>query len=104
MADQTIEVLLGGLRADMRALLTDARDRAKTDQQRAIDAMRAAASEQMQRIDKRIDALSNRHSLEPALVGAACGVLLCAAALIFGVWLGSRGVSVRWLLTFGWHL
>lgn len=104
MADQTIEVLLGGLRADMRALLTDARDRAKADQGKAVEAMRAAAAEQMSRIDKRIDALAQRRSLEPALWGAACGVVLCAAALIFGVWLGSRGVSVRWLLTFGWHI
>ena len=104
MADQTIEVLLGGLRADMRALLTDARDRAKADQQRAVEAMRAAAGEQMQRIDKRIDALAQRHSLEPALWGAGGGVLLAALLLLLGVWMGDRGVTIRWLLTFGWHL
>ena len=104
MADQTIEVLLGGLRADMRALLTDARDRAKADQQRAVEAMRAAVGEQMRLIDKRIDALAQRHGLEPALWGATCGVLVCAAALILGVWLGDHGVTPSWLLTFGWHL
>ncbi len=104
MADQTIEVLLGGIRADTRTLLTEARDRAKADQQKAIDAMKAAAAEQMQRIDKRIDALAQRHSLEPALWGAAAGAALVALALLFGVWLGDRGVSVSWLLTFGWHL
>jgi len=104
MADQTIEVLLGGLRADMRALLTDARERGKADQAKAIEAMRAAASEQMQRIDKRIDALSQRHALEPALWGAAFGVFVCATALILGVWMGDRGVTVHWLLTFGWHI
>ena len=104
MADQTIEVLLAGLRAEMRALLTDARERRKADTRQAVEAVKAAADEQMWLIDKRIDALSNRHSLEPALWGAACGVLVCAAALIFGVWLGDRGLTVHWLLTFGWHL
>ena len=104
MADQTIEVLLGGLRAEMRTLLTDARQRAAADQARAVETMRAAAQEQMTRIDKRIDALSTRHSLEPALWGAAAGAALVALALIFGVWLGSRGVTVHWLLTFGGHL
>jgi len=104
MADQTIEVLLGGLRADMRALLTDARERGKADTRQSVEAVRAAAAEQMQRIDKRIDALQARRSLEPALWGATLGVLVCAAALILGVWLGDRGVPVRWLITFGWRL
>ena len=104
MADQTIEVLLAGLRAEMRALLTDARERGKADTRQAVEAVKAAASEQMQRIDKRIDALQARRSLEPALWGATLGVLLCAAALVLGVWLGDRGLTVHWLLTFGWHL
>jgi len=103
MADST-DMILSGLRAEVRLILTEARDRAKADQAKAVEAMRAAAAEQMQRIDKRIDALSNRHSLEPALWGAAGGAALVALALIFGVWLGSRGVTVRWLLTFGWHI
>ena len=104
MADQTIEVLLGGIRADTRTLLTDARDRAKADQAKAVDAMTKAAAEQMSRIDRRIDALAQRHSLEPALFGAAAGAALVALALLLGVWLGDRGLTVRWLLTFGWHL
>ena len=103
MADAT-DMILGGLRAEVRLILTEARDRAKADQQRAVEAMRAAASEQMQRIDKRIDALSNRHSLEPALWGAAAGVLLAVLLLLLGVWMGDRGVTIRWLLTFGWHI
>lgn len=101
---ETTDTILSGLRGQLERLLSEARDRAAADQRKAVEAMRAAASEQMQRIDKRIDALQARRSLEPALVGAACGVLLCAAALVFGVWLGSRGVTVHWLLTFGWHL
>jgi len=100
----TTDAILTGLATKIDALVREARDRAKADQQRAIEAMRAAASEQMQRIDKRIDALSNRHSLEPALWSAAGGAALVALALIFGVWLGDRGVTVRWLLTFGWHI
>lgn len=102
MADQTIEVLLGGIRADTRTLLTEARDRAKADQQKAAESMRQAAAEQMQKIDKRIDALEKRHSLEPALWGAAAGAALVALALILGVWLGDRGLTPHWLLTFGW--
>jgi len=101
---ETTDTILSGLRGQLERLLSEARDRAKADQQRAIEAMRAAAAEQMQRIDKRIDALSNRHSLEPALWGAAGGVVLVALALIFGVWLGDHGVPVRWLITFGWRL
>jgi hypothetical protein len=66
--------------------------------------MTKAAGEQMQRIDKRISQLQARHSLEPALWGAAAGAALVALALILGVWLGDRGVTVSWLLTFGWHL
>ena len=101
---ETTDIILSGLRGQLERLLSEARDRAKADQGKAVEAMRAAAAEQMQRIDKRIDALSTRRSLEPALWGAALGVLVCACAVIFGVWLGSRGVSVGWLLTFGWHL
>lgn len=104
MADQTIEVLLAGIRADVRALVADARERGKTDARAAVEQMQKAAGEQMARIDKRIDALSARTSLEPALWGAAAGVLLAVLMLILGVWLGDRGVSVRWLLTFGAHL
>lgn len=104
MADQTVEVLLGGIRADTRTLLTEARERGKTDSRQAVEAMQKAAAEQMSRIDKRIDALEKRHSLEPALFGATAGAAIVALALIFGVWLGSRGVTVLWLLTFGWHL
>lgn len=69
-----------------------------------VETMRKVATEELQKIDKRIDALQARHSLEPALWGAAAGVLLAALALILGVWLGDRGLTVRWLLTFGWHL
>ena len=101
---ETTDIILSGLRGQLERLLSEARDRAKADQGKAVEAMRAAAAEQMQRIDKRIDALQARRSLEPALWGAACGVLVCAAALIFGVWLGDRGLTVHWLLTFGWHL
>jgi len=103
MADST-DMILSGLRAEVRLILTEARQRTQADQAKAVEAMRAAASEQMQRIDKRIDALSQRHALEPALWGAAAGVALVVAALILGVWMGDRGVTVRWLLTFGWHL
>lgn len=103
MADAT-DMILSGLRAELRLALTEARDRAKADQQKAIDAMKAAAAEQMQRIDKRISELQARRALEPALWGGAAGVLLVALALLLGVWLGSRGVTVHWLLTFGWHL
>ncbi len=104
MVDQTIEVLLAGIRADTRTLLTEARERGKTDSRQAVEAMRQAAAEQMQRIDKKIAALEKRHSLEPALWGAAGGVLLTVLMLLLGVWLGDRGVTVHWLLTFGWHL
>jgi len=103
MADST-DMILSGLRAEVRLILTEARDRAKADQAKAVEAMRAAAAEQMRLIDKRIDALQARRSLEPALWGAAAGAALVALALVFGVWLGSRGVTVRWLLTFGWHI
>lgn len=103
MADAT-DMILSGLRAEVRLALTEARDRASADQRKVVEAMRAAAGEQMAKIDKRIDALAQRHSLEPALWGAASGVLLVALALVFGVWLGDRGLTVRWLLTFGWHL
>jgi len=103
MADST-DMILSGLRAEVRLILTEARQRTQADQAKAIEAMRAAAAEQMARIDKRIDALSQRHALEPALWGATLGALVCAAALILGVWMGDRGVTVRWLLTFGWRL
>ncbi len=102
MADQTIEVLLAGIRADVRALVADARERGKTDARAAGEAMQKAAAEQMARIDKRIDALAQRNSLEPALWGAAGGAALAVLMLVLGVWLGSRGVTVHWLLTFGW--
>lgn len=101
---ETTDAILAGLRGQLERLLSDARDRASADQRKAVEAMTKAAGEQMARIDKRIDALSNRHSLEPALWGAAAGVLVCAAALALGVWLGDRGLTVHWLLTFGWHL
>ncbi len=101
MADAT-DMILSGLRAEVRLALTEARDRAKADQQKAVEAMTKAASEQMQKIDKRIDALAQRHSLEPALWGAAAGAALVALALILGVWLGDRGLTPHWLLTFGW--
>ena len=101
MADAT-DMILTGLRADMRLALTEARDCAKADQQKAVEAMTRAASEQMQKIDKRIDALAQRHSLEPALWGAAAGAALVALALTLGVWLGDRGLTPHWLLTFGW--
>jgi fatty acid desaturase len=100
----TTDVLLSGLRAEVRLLLTEARQRTQADQTKAVEAMRAAAQEQMARIDKRIDALQARRSLEPALWGAAAGAALVALALILGVWMGDRGVTVRWLLTFGWHI
>ena len=103
MADAT-DLILSGLRAEVRLLLTEARQRAQADQAKAVEAMRAAAGEQMQRIDKRIDALAQRRSLEPALWGAAAGVLLAVLLLLLGVWMGDRGVTIRWLLTFGWRL
>jgi len=103
MADST-DMILSGLRAEVRLILTEARQRTQADQAKAIEAMRGAAAEQMRLIDKRIDALSQRHALEPALWGAAFGVFVCATALILGVWMGDRGVTVHWLLTFGWHI
>ena len=101
---ETTDAILAGLRGQMERLLSDARERAAADQRKAVEAMRTAATEQMRLIDKRIDALAQRRSLEPALWGAACGVLLCAAALVLGVWLGDRGLTVHWLLTLGWRL
>ncbi len=101
---ETTDTILSGLRGQLERLLSEARDRAKADQQKAVEAMQKAAAEQMSRIDRRIDALEKRHSLEPALFGAAAGAALVALALLLGVWLGDRGLTVRWLLTFGWHL
>ncbi len=102
MADQTIEVLLAGIRADVRALVADARERAKADARHAVEAVTRAAAEQIAKIDRRIDSLAQRHALEPALWGAAAGAALVALALILGVWLGDRGLTPHWLLTFGW--
>ena len=101
MADAT-DMILSGLRAEVRLLREEAKAAQKSAEAKAIEAMRQAAGEQMQRIDKRIDALAARRSLEPALWGAAGGVLLACALLVLGVWMGSRGVTVHWLLTFGW--
>ena len=101
---ETTDTILSGLRGQLERLLSEARERGKADQAKAIEAMKSAAAEQMQKIDKRIDALQARHSLEPALWGAAGGVLLTVLMLLLGVWLGDRGVTVHWLLTFGWHL
>ena len=101
---ETTDAILAGLRGQLERLMSEARDRAKADQQKAIDAMKAAAQEQMAKIDRRIYALAQRRSLEPALWGAAGGVLLAVLLLILGVWMGSKGVTVHWLLTFGWHL
>ncbi len=69
-----------------------------------VETVRKVAAEELQKIDRRIDALEKRHSLEPALWGAAGGVLLAVLMLILGVWMGGRGVTVGWLLTFGMHL
>jgi len=101
---ETTDTILSGLRGQLERLLSEARERGKADTRQSVEAVRAAAAEQMRLIDKRIDALSQRHALEPALWGATLGALVCAAALILGVWMGSRGVSVHWLLTFGWRL
>lgn len=100
--NSTTDAILAGLAAKLDSLVREARERGKGDTRAAIEAMTKAAAEQMARIDKRIDALAQRHSLEPALWGAAGGAVLVALALILGVWLGSRGVTVHWLLTFGW--
>lgn len=99
---ETTDTILAGLRGQLERLAADARERAKTDQRQAVEAMQKAAGEQMARIDKRIDALARRHSLEPALWGMGGGVLLAVAMLLIGVALGVRGISVHWLLTFGW--
>jgi len=101
---ETTDTILSGLRGQLERLLSEARERGKADTRQSVEAVRAAAAEQMRLIDKRIDALSQRHALEPALWGAAFGVFVCAAALVFGVWLGDRGVTVNWLITFGWHI
>lgn len=103
MADAT-DMILSGLRAEVRLLREEAKAAQKSAEAKAVEAMQKAAAEQMQRIDRRIDALQARHSLEPALWGAAGGVLLAVLMLILGVWMGDRGVTVHWLLTFGWHL
>jgi len=100
----TTDAILTGVSAKLDALVREARERGKADTRQSVEAVRAAAAEQMRLIDKRIDALQARRSLEPALWGAAGGVVLVALALIFGVWLGDRGVTVHWLLTFGWHI
>ena len=102
--NSTTDAILAGLAAKLDALVREARERGKTDSRQAIETMRQAAAEQMARIDKRIDALAQRNSLEPALWGAAGGAALVALALVLGVWMGDRGVTVRWLLTFGAHL
>jgi hypothetical protein len=102
--NSTTDALLTGLSAKLDALVREARERGKTDARQAVEAMTKAAVEQMAKIDKRIDKLAARHSLEPALWGAAGGVLLAVLMLILGVWMGDRGVTVRWLLTFGAHL
>jgi hypothetical protein len=88
----------------VRSLVGDARERGKADTRQAVEAVRKAASEELQKIDRRIDALEKRRSLEPASWGAAAGAALVALALVFGVWLGDRGLTVRYLLTFGFHL
>lgn len=99
---ETTDTILSGLRGQLERLLSEARERGKTDSRQAVEAMQKAAGEQMQRIDKRIDSLAQRRSLEPALWGAAAGAALVALALILGVWLGDRGLTPHWLLTFGW--
>ena len=101
MADAT-DMILSGLRAEVRLIREEARQRAQADQAKAIEAMTRAAGEQIQRIDKRISDLHSRHGLEPALWGIAAGVMLAVAMLLIGVALGGRGISVHWLLTFGW--
>ena len=101
---ETTDTILSGLRGQLERIATDARAAQKTAELKAVEALKAAATEQMQRIDRRIDALAQRHALEPALWGAAAGAALVALALILGVWMGSKGVTVHWLLTFGWHL
>ena len=98
----TTDAILTGLSAKLDALVREARERGKSDTRQAIEAMQKAAGEQMARIDKRIFELQARRSLEPALWGAAAGVLLCVLMLLLGVWMGDRGVTVHWLLTFGW--
>lgn len=103
MADAT-DMILAGLRAELRLLVTDAKTAQKSVESKAVEAMQKAAGEQMARIDKRIDALAARRSLEPALWGAAGGIMLAVVMLLLGVSLGDRGMTVRWLLTFGWHL
>ena len=103
MSDAT-DMILSGLRAELRLLVTDTKTAQKSAESKAVETMRQAAQEQMSRIDKRISELQARRSLEPALWGAAGGVLLAVLMLLLGVWLGSRGVTVHWLLTFGWHL
>jgi hypothetical protein len=97
-------MILSGLRAEVRLLREEAKAAQKSAESKAIETMQKAAGEQMQRIDKRISELQTRRSLEPALWGAAGGAALVALALVLGVWMGDRGVTVRWLLTFGAHL
>lgn len=99
---ETTDTILAGLRGQLERLTAEARERGKADARQAVEAVQKAAAEQMQRIDKRIDALTQRHSLEPALWGATLGAVLVALALVLGVWMGDRGVTVHWLLTFGW--
>ncbi len=98
---ETTDTILAGLRGQLERLSADARERAKTDQRQAIEAMTRAAGEQMRKVDKRIDALRAQHSLEWAAYSFLGGMLLAVLMLLLGVWLGSRGVTVNWLLTFG---
>lgn len=102
MADTT-DVLLSGLRAEVRLLLTEARQRAKADTAAASDAVRKAADESVRRIERAAESvrgLSSRGSLAWACAVTSLVILL---ALVLGVWMGSRGVTVSWLMTFGWH-
>lgn len=97
MADAT-DMLVAGIRADVRLLLEEGKKGAKAAAVEAMKGADKAAAEAAKKIDQRVEALQGARTRGPAVIAVLSVVFLVLLAYALGWVMGRAGVSVSALL------
>lgn len=97
MADAT-DMMIRGIRTEVRLILEEGRKRAKEDAGEATKAADKAAAEAAKKIDQRVAALQGARTRGPTVIAVLGVLFVVILAYALGWVMGRAGVSVSALL------